>query len=92
MPATLTVHRDGLINLNAKATRLMHRQHVEVDLLPQPLPANPGDSTAAPAAAIAAGDRALQWLAQYLNMEPTHLRGMLWGLCLLLAGGWLVLS
>jgi hypothetical protein len=34
MPATLTVYRDGLINLNAKATRLMHRQHVEVDLLP----------------------------------------------------------
>lgn len=34
MPATLTVYRTGLINLNAKATRLMHRQHMEVDLLP----------------------------------------------------------
>jgi hypothetical protein len=34
---------------------------------------------------IAASDRALQWLAQYLNMEPAHLRGLLWGLCLALA-------
>jgi hypothetical protein len=32
----------------------------------------------------AVSDRALQWLAQRLNMESTHLRGLLWLFCLVL--------
>jgi hypothetical protein len=34
---------------------------------------------------IAAGDRAIRWLAEHLNMAPEHLRALLWGLCLVLA-------
>lgn len=30
----LTVYRDGKINLNGEATRLMHKRHLQVDLLP----------------------------------------------------------
>jgi hypothetical protein len=30
-------------------------------------------------------DRVIRWLAQHLNMEPEHLRVLLWGLCLVLA-------
>lgn len=30
----LTVYRDGAINLNGEATRLMHGRHSQVDLLP----------------------------------------------------------
>lgn len=33
----------------------------------------------------AASDRAVRWLAQRLNMQPEHLRVLLWGLCLVLA-------
>lgn len=33
-PATLTVYRDGRVNLNLEATRLMHEHHTDVDLLP----------------------------------------------------------
>jgi hypothetical protein len=33
----------------------------------------------------AASDRALQWLAQHLNMEPAHLRLLLWLFCVVLA-------
>jgi hypothetical protein len=30
----LTVYRNGMINLNGEATRLMHERHLRVDLLP----------------------------------------------------------
>ncbi|WP_324671054.1 hypothetical protein [Hymenobacter sp. GOD-10R] len=30
----LTVYRDGFVNLNGEATRLMHERHQQVDLLP----------------------------------------------------------
>jgi hypothetical protein len=40
----------------------------------------------------AASDRALQWLAQHLNIEPAHLRLLLWLFCVVLAVCWLVLS
>jgi hypothetical protein len=32
--ATLTIYRNGLVNLNGDATRLMHTDHLCVDLLP----------------------------------------------------------
>ena len=33
----------------------------------------------------AASDRAVRWLAHKLNMQPEHLRALLWGLCVVLA-------
>jgi hypothetical protein len=42
---------------------------------------------------IAAGDRAIRWLAQKLNMVPEYLRMLLWGLCVVLTVcAWLLLS
>lgn len=41
---------------------------------------------------IAAGDRAIRWLAQKLGIQPEHLRALLWGLCLVVAGCLLFVS
>ena len=40
----------------------------------------------------AASDRAIRWLAQRLNMQPEHLRALLWGLSVVLAVCLLLIS